>query len=137
MVKSLKVALISLVLFAIIFFVVWQVSKSRTIQFFGGIISSAQTDKKIVALTFDDGPTKNTRAALDLLDRLKVKATFFVICSELMKNPEEGRMIVLAGHELGNHSYRFLRLAVKVLPGGDYQILLRNSNHNKGPGRYV
>jgi len=100
LVKSLRVALISLVLFAIIFFVVWQVSKSRAFQFFGGIISSAQTDKIIVALTFDDGPTKNTRTALNLLDRLKVKATFFATCLATYEEP------------------RFLRLAVKVLPRG-------------------
>jgi len=57
---------------------VWQVSKSRTFQFFGGIISSAETNKKIVALTFDNGPAKNAQAVLDIVDQLKVKATFFV-----------------------------------------------------------
>ncbi|WP_331459445.1 polysaccharide deacetylase family protein [Phosphitispora fastidiosa] len=42
-------------------------------------MSSAETDKKIAALTFNDGPIKNAQAVLDILDQLKVKAAFFVI----------------------------------------------------------
>src|SRR5437867_3848916 len=35
----------------------WQVSKSRTFQFFGLIVPRVNTPEKVVALTFDDGPT--------------------------------------------------------------------------------
>lgn len=113
MVKTIKVALLSLLVVIIVFFVTWQISKSRTFQFFGGIVPRVETDKKVVALTFDDGPTKNTQAVIDILNGLGVKATFFVTGKELIQNPEEGRMIVLAGHELGNHSYSHQRMVLK------------------------
>ena len=35
----------------------WQLAKSRTFQLFGRLVSNVQTDRHIVALTFDDGPT--------------------------------------------------------------------------------
>ena len=70
----------------------WQVSKSRTFQFFGLIFPRVNTPEKVVALTFDDGPTPNaTSEILKVLDEMKVKATFFVIGAELERNMSEGR----------------------------------------------
>jgi len=95
----------------------WQVSKSRTFQFFGLIFPRVNTPEKVVALTFDDGPTPNaTSEILKVLDEMKVKATFFVIGAELERNMSEGRKIVAAGHELGNHSYSHVRMLL-VTPG--------------------
>lgn len=89
----------------------WQVSKSRTFQFFGLIVPRVNTPEKVVALTFDDGPTPSaTSEILKVLDDMKVKATFFVIGAELEQNLAEGRKIVAAGHELGNHSYSHDRM---------------------------
>ncbi len=59
-----------------------------------------------VALTFDDGPhPEATPAFLDLLDVAGVRATFFLIGRDLEENPELGRAIVAAGHEIGVHGY--------------------------------
>ena len=113
MIKTIKVTLLCIFVFAVIFVIAWQVSKSRTFQFFGVITSRLETDSKIVALTFDDGPTKNTIAVLDILKKIGVRATFFVTGAELERNPEEGMMIVQAGHELGNHSYSHTRMVLK------------------------
>lgn len=89
----------------------WQVSKSRTFQFFGLIVPRVNTPEKVVALTFDDGPTPSaTSEILKVLDEMNVKATFFVIGAELEQNMSEGRKIVAAGHELGNHSYSHVRM---------------------------
>jgi peptidoglycan-N-acetylglucosamine deacetylase len=89
----------------------WQVSRSRSFQFFGKIVPRVNTSKKVVALTFDDGPTKDgTDEILKALDEMNVKATFFVIGAELEQNMDEGRKIVAAGHELGNHSYSHDRM---------------------------
>jgi peptidoglycan-N-acetylglucosamine deacetylase len=89
----------------------WQIGKSRTFQFFGVIVPSINTTEKIVALTFDDGPTVNgTSEILKVLDETQVKATFFLIGSELEQNLAEGRKIVAAGHEVGNHSYSHTRM---------------------------
>jgi chitin deacetylase len=89
----------------------WQIGKSRTFQFFGAIVPRINTTEKVVALTFDDGPTVNgTSEILNVLDDLQVKATFFLIGSELEQNLAEGRKIVAAGHEVGNHSYSHVRM---------------------------
>lgn len=63
------------------------------------------TKEKTVYLTFDDGPSKNTRQILDLLDKYDIKATFFVCGTqdeELMPLYKE---IIEKGHTLGMHSY--------------------------------
>lgn len=89
----------------------WQVSKSRTFQFFGVLVPRIDTAEKVVALTFDDGPTASgTNEILSVLDEMKVKATFFLIGAELEQNMAEGRKIVAAGHEVGNHSYSHVRM---------------------------
>ncbi len=89
----------------------WQVSKSRTFQFFGLIVPRVNTSEKVVALTFDDGPTPSaTSEILKVLDEKRVKATFLVTGVELERNMSEARKIVAAGHELGNHSYSHSRM---------------------------
>src|SRR5499426_784218 len=93
----------------------FQVSKSRTFQFFGAIVPRVNTRQKVVALTFDDGPTPGvTEEVLSILNEANVKATFFVIGADLERNPEEGRKIVAAGHELGNHTYSHERMVLKT-----------------------
>jgi peptidoglycan-N-acetylglucosamine deacetylase len=89
----------------------WAIGKSRTFQFFGKITPRVETQEKLVALTFDDGPTPRfTDEILETLKQQDVKATFFLIGGELEKNPEEGRKIVAAGHEIGNHSFSHQRM---------------------------
>jgi chitin deacetylase len=91
----------------------WQVSRSRTFQFFGQLVPRVNTSQKVVALTFDDGPTPEaTGHILSALDREHVRATFFVTGAELERNMAEGRRIVAAGHELGNHSYSHERMVL-------------------------
>lgn len=106
-----KLLIAATVILLIVAAALWQVSKSRTFQFFGLIIPQVNTPEKVVALTFDDGPTATaTSEILKVLDEMKVKATFFVIGAELERNMTEGRKIVAAGHELGNHSYSHTRM---------------------------
>src|SRR5262245_6236357 len=93
----------------------FQISKSRTFQFFGDIVPRVNTRQKAVALTFDDGPTPGvTDEILSILKKEDVKATFFVIGADLERNLEEGRKIVAAGHELGNHTYSHERMVLKT-----------------------
>lgn len=58
-----------------------------------------------VYLTFDDGPSTNTEAILDILDKYNVKATFFVIGKTDELSKELYKKIVDKGHTLGMHSY--------------------------------
>ena len=59
-----------------------------------------------IALTFDDGPHPiYTKKILDLLDRYKIKATFFIIGENARYYKETLREIVKRGHEIGNHTF--------------------------------
>src|SRR5437868_10504854 len=50
------------------FTVFWQISKSRTFQLLGEIVPRVETSQKVVALTFDDGPTvEGTNEVLAIL----------------------------------------------------------------------
>ncbi len=111
--KKLKKIILLAIALCVLFYLGFKISKSREFQFFGGIIKNIETNEKVVALTFDDGPTNNTDKILDKLDSLDIKATFFVTGNELEQNLEKGKKIVDAGHELGNHTYSHNRMVLK------------------------
>ncbi|WP_162794957.1 polysaccharide deacetylase family protein [Nonomuraea lactucae] len=60
---------------------------------------------KCIALTFDDGPGKQTPALLDVLRKEKVKATFFLMGKRVERHPAIARRAAAEGHALGNHTY--------------------------------
>lgn len=60
---------------------------------------------KLIALTFDDGPNYNTNKVLDILDKYKIKATFFVLGRNIDGNEDIVKRIHSSGHEIGNHMY--------------------------------
>jgi len=65
-----------------------------------------KTNKKIIAITFDDGPNPEyTPQVLALLKKHHAKATFFCIGKHIEKYPELTKAIVNDGHVIGNHSY--------------------------------
>ncbi len=94
-------------------FSAYKLMNARNYQLFGNITSHVETNDKVVALTFDDGPTKNTDAILSLLDDYQVKATFFLIGKDLEGQPKEARKIAEAGHQIGNHTYSHKRMVLK------------------------
>ncbi|GGN72680.1 chitooligosaccharide deacetylase [Nocardia rhizosphaerihabitans] len=89
---------------------------SRTYQLTGTLVDRVETDEKLVALTFDDGPTERTPEILRMLADLQVPATFYLVGDDLAAHPEYGAAIAAAGHEIGNHSYSHRRM---VLVSGD------------------
>lgn len=67
--------------------------------------SRVNTKLPFIALTFDDGPhPQNTPRLLDLLKERNVKATFYVVGTNVKRYPEIMRRIVAEGHEVGNHT---------------------------------
>ncbi|WP_313254102.1 polysaccharide deacetylase family protein [Stenotrophomonas acidaminiphila] len=58
-----------------------------------------------VWLTIDDGPSDDTLAILDLLDRYDARATFFMVGERAAARPELVREVLRRGHGLGNHSH--------------------------------
>lgn len=78
-----------------------------------------------VALTFDDGPDpRSTPHFLDALDRLSVRATFFVLGESLRRHPELGHDIVRRGHELAVHGWTHSRPWLPA-PGRDLREISR------------
>lgn len=76
---------------------------------------AAPKEKKYAALTFDDGPSSFTGRLLDCLEEHQVKATFFMVGTEINSFPEEVKRIARQGHELGNHTYDHLELTALSL----------------------
>ena len=68
----------------------------------------ANTNEKLIALTFDDGPNPlptRTPALLDALQSVHATATFFVVGARAERAPELLRRMQTDGHEIANHSY--------------------------------
>ncbi len=63
------------------------------------------SDTKRAFLTFDDGPSSNTSQILDILNEKGIKATFFVLGSNVEKNPGMVRRMYEEGHFIANHGY--------------------------------
>lgn len=66
--------------------------------------------RKVVYLTFDDGPVpEQTPWVLDLLDRYGIKATFFMVGDNVARSPHLFREIKRRGHSYGNHTMHHLQ----------------------------
>ncbi|MDO8585452.1 MAG: polysaccharide deacetylase family protein [Armatimonadota bacterium] len=68
-------------------------------------ISGAPNAGKVVAITFDDGPNGSTKNVLEALDREGVKATFFMVGSQVEANPGIVKTISDHGHEVESHTF--------------------------------
>ena len=111
-VQSHFMFLLVLVLFSVAG--VWRLSSLPDLQVFGEIKSQALVTEKVVALTFDDGPTPDkTNQILQILAEEQVPATFFLIGQEVQQHPQLVRQILAAGHQVGNHSFSHQRMIFK------------------------
>ena len=63
------------------------------------------SDTKRAFLTFDDGPSNNTIDILNILKENNIKATFFVLGSQVEVFPETTNRIYNEGHFIANHGY--------------------------------
>jgi peptidoglycan-N-acetylglucosamine deacetylase len=78
-----------------------------------GVVRRAPACADAVALTFDDGPhPEGTPAVLAALERLGMRATFYVVAGQARRHPQLLRDVVVAGHELGLHGGGHLPHAV-------------------------
>jgi peptidoglycan/xylan/chitin deacetylase (PgdA/CDA1 family) len=68
------------------------------------LVSSAATERPVVALTFDDGPSEYTDRYLDVLREKGVPATFFEVGQEMPGREATMRRILAEGDELGDHT---------------------------------
>lgn len=136
--KMKKRTLILLVVSAVVLLLVslYYVMSAREFQLFGRLVDHIDTDKKVVYLTFDDGPTKNTGRILKTLEELNVKASFFLIGQSIEENPVLTQQIVDAGHDIGNHSYSHPRLIFRSLNSIKNEVdqtntLIKNAGYHR------
>lgn len=72
----------------------------------GEAVWDVPMERKVVALTFDDGPDpRQTTEILDLLKQYQAKATFFVVGEKAALHPELLQRERAEGHEIANHTY--------------------------------
>ncbi len=77
------------------------------------------------ALTFDDGPHREgTPAVLEMLARERVRATFFLVGEQVLRNPTLAAEIVAAGHGVGLHCHRHRNL-LRLTPRQVREDILR------------
>ncbi|OUL22474.1 polysaccharide deacetylase family protein [Nostoc sp. 106C] len=77
-------------------------------SFLGVTIEAAKISpgKKVIALTFDDGPwPESTAKVLDILKQNDIKATFFVVGQNVKNFPELLKRVVAEGHTVANHTW--------------------------------
>jgi len=75
--NQLAFVLILVLIVLLVVYGAYKLMNSRTVQLVGSIVNHIDTEEKLVALTFDDGPTNNVEALLPLLEEYDAKATFF------------------------------------------------------------
>ncbi len=98
------------------------VTPPPSIQYIGGVTYptvdvSALAGKKLIALTFDDGPGPYTGRLLDALKARGARATFFVLGSKVNSNASLIKRMDDEGHVVGNHSLNHKNLRNLSLAG--------------------
>jgi peptidoglycan/xylan/chitin deacetylase (PgdA/CDA1 family) len=85
-------------------------ARGRSSRIFGESVYRGDRARPALALTFDDGPSESTPALLEILDRHKVPATFFMCGQNVRRCPSVAREVGDRGHQIGNHTDSHPRL---------------------------
>lgn len=68
-------------------------------------IYCVETEEKKVSISFDAAwGNEQTQTLLDILDKYKIKSTFFLVGDWVRNYPDDVKAIAKAGHDVGNHS---------------------------------
>jgi peptidoglycan/xylan/chitin deacetylase (PgdA/CDA1 family) len=97
-----------------------------------GFRLAGPADRRAVALTFDDGPGPNTAGVLDVLERRRVPATFFVIGNLVRGRELLLRRALAHGSVLGNHTFTHAYVA-----GGGYRQIASTQAVVRGATGYT
>lgn len=81
-------------------------ARGRSAQLFCPSVWRGPKSRRVIALTFDDGPSESTLDLLSLLHTYGARATFFQLGHHVRRLPRVVRRCIEEGHELGNHSDR-------------------------------
>lgn len=101
--------------------------------------SDIDLSKKMIALTFDDGPSRFTAKILDVLKRYNVKATFFEVGRNIDGMPGSGKLLrreLAQGCEIGSHSYSHKYLTTLKKERAAAEVKRGNEAIRKATGQY-
>lgn len=106
----------AIALFIYLFDAVLWPSRYQAPWLFGDAYYQVQTDEKLVALTFDDGPDPRYTATIgQMLADAGAKGTFFILGRHAAAHPDIVQTLMAQGHELGNHTWNHRTLKLKTL----------------------
>lgn len=97
--------------------------------------TEAYAGKKLVAITFDDGPGQYTAELLDFLKENEVRATFFMLGTNASRYPDLIKRMDAEGHALGNHSNSHPNLTTLSAAGVASQLEKCNAAIRSAVGR--
>ena len=101
--------------------------------------SGTDTGKKLLAITFDDGPSKHTTTLLEALGKRGVKATFFIVGSRANAYISTIERMYDEGHQIANHTFNHTYLTNVSASAvrkevGDTNTYLRAAGGGSGAG---
>ncbi|HEX5273861.1 MAG TPA: polysaccharide deacetylase family protein [Candidatus Rubrimentiphilum sp.] len=109
---AVRVVVVAAVLAAVGFLAYEHVEQPAN-QLFGRTVTGGPSNERVIALTYDDGPNPPyTNRILDVLERERVHATFFLVGRAVQAYPEVVRREVRDGDAVGNHSWDHSHLIV-------------------------
>lgn len=92
----------------------------------GALTRSINLNKKMAALTYDDGPSSYTPIVLDALEKYDSRATFFVVGDRVAGYASYVERAHRLGCEIGNHTYSHTMLPSLSVPAIQSQIAMTN-----------
>lgn len=102
------------------------------------MVVSNNNSRKVVAITFDDGPHyRNTLELLEELRKRNVKASFFLVGERIPGNEDIVLMMHRDGHVIGNHTYTHQKLTEISEENVIKEIVETNKMINSITGRDV
>ncbi|MCD7981956.1 MAG: polysaccharide deacetylase family protein [Clostridiales bacterium] len=93
----------------------------------GTLYRTVYGNQKMVALTYDDGPSEYTTTILDTLEKYNSKATFFVVGERVGSYSSIVKRAYNLGCQIGNHTYNHTTLTTASVATIQSQISLTNN----------
>lgn len=132
-IKKSTIKLMLIICFILVFDIIFLQVKSDTLEYsdYDLALVEKYNNKKLLVLTFDDGPSKYTSQILDILQKENVKATFFILGQNIINKEDILLREYLEGHILGIHSYEHVFFTMLKKEDILYQITTTNNMINE------